>query len=78
MSNMSYCCFTNTRSDLADCLERLSGEARLSSVEAQAGRNMFLEFLEFCDDCGIIPSYDKDMLDELFRSLTEKPDEDDD
>ena len=48
MSNMSYCRFTNTRSDLNDCLDALREDKRLSDVEAKAGRWMFDEFLSFC------------------------------
>lgn len=34
MSNMSYCRFTNTRSDLNDCLDAIREDKRLSDVEA--------------------------------------------
>lgn len=50
MSNMSYCRFTNTRSDMDDCLNALCRDERLSAMEARAGRNMFKEFLTFCRD----------------------------
>lgn len=77
MSNMSYCRFTNTRSDLEDCLDALRQDKRLSEFEAKAGRNMFMDFLEFCRDYDIISGYDSDVLETLFRNLREKEDEDD-
>lgn len=42
MSNMSYCRFTNTRTDLNDCLDALRRDERMSGMEVQAGRNMFV------------------------------------
>ena len=54
MANMSYCRFHNTRSDLNDCLEALREDKLLSEDEAKAGRRMFEEFLEFCQENFII------------------------
>jgi len=54
MANMSYCRFTNTRQDMDDCLEALRNEKRLSDFEVRAGRNMFRDILEFCQEQGII------------------------
>lgn len=48
MSNMSYCRFTNTRTDLNDCLDSLRHDERMSEMEVREGRNMFEEFLTFC------------------------------
>ena len=72
MSNMSYCRFTNPRSDLDDCLNALCRDERLSAMEARAGRNMFKEFLAFCRDQDIISDYDGEVLDDLFGSLQER------
>lgn len=72
MSNMSYCRFTNTRSDLNDCLDAIREDKRLSDVEARAGRWMFDEFLSFCLEYGIINSYDQENLRTLFDGLEEK------
>ena len=47
MSNMSYCRFTNTRTDLNDCLDSLRHDERMSEMEVREGRNMFEEFLTF-------------------------------
>ena len=47
MSNMSYCRFINTRTDLNDCLDSLRHDERMSEMEVREGRNMFEEFLTF-------------------------------
>lgn len=72
MSNMSYCRFTNTRSDLNDCLDAIREDTRLSDVEAKAGRWMFDDFLSFCREYGIIDSYDEETLRDLFDGLEKK------
>lgn len=72
MPNMSYCRFTNTRSDLNDCLDAIREDKRLSDVEVRTGRWMFDEFLSFCLEYGIINSYDQENLRTLFDGLTEK------
>ena len=77
MANMSYCRFHNTRSDLNDCLEALREDKLLSEDEATAGRRMFEEFLEFCQENFIITGYDADEIKVLFDNQTEKEDEDD-
>ena len=80
MSNMSYCRFTNTRTDLNDCLDALRRDERMSGMEVQAGRNMFvdfLDFLDFCRDYGIIDSYDRELVDHLFCDLKERDSDDD-
>ena len=76
MSNMSYCRFTNTRSDLNDCLDAICRDERLSGFEVRAGINMFKEFLDFCRDYGIASGYDGEMVDALFNGLKEKEMED--
>ena len=48
MANMSYCRFTNTRSDMEDCLEALRDEKPLSDFEVRAGKAMFKDILEVC------------------------------
>ena len=52
MSNMSYCRFTNTRTDLNDCLDSLRHDERMSEMEVREGRKMFEEFLTFCQEYG--------------------------
>ena len=75
MSNMSYCRFTNTRGDLQDCLYAIEEHKRLSQSESRAGRNIFCDFLDFCREYGFIEEYDKDAVEELFRTLKESPEE---
>lgn len=70
--NMSYCRFTNTKTDLADCLNSIRRGEHLSDFEANAGKRMFLEFLAFCRDYDIINSYDSEIVDELFSNLQEQ------
>ena len=72
MPNMSYCRFTNTRSDLNDCLDALRRDERLSEMEVRAGRNMFVEFLTFCRDYDIIEGYDSQLVNSLFQDMKEQ------
>lgn len=72
MANMSYCRFENTRGDMAECLDALREEERLSSDEANAGRWMFDDILSYCQENGIIDSYDAGMLEAIFDELVEK------
>lgn len=76
MSNMSYCRFTNTRSDMEDCQEALRDETPLSDFEVRAGKAMFKDILEVCRAYGIIDAFDDDEIDRLFDNLLEKEDED--
>lgn len=72
MSNMSYCRFTNTRTDLNDCLDSLRHDERMSEMEVREGRNMFEEFLTFCQEYGIIDDYDGQLVMSLFQNLKER------
>ena len=70
--NMSYCRFTNTRTDLTDCLDAIRRDERVSGDEADAGKKMFREFLAFCRDYDIIDGYDGEAVGELFDGLQQK------
>lgn len=72
MSNMSYCRFTNTRTDLNDCLDSLRHDERMSEMEVREGRNMFEEFLTFYQEYGIIDDYDGQLVMSLFQNLKER------
>lgn len=76
MSNMSYCRFTNTRADLQVCLDAIRQDKRLSDFETKAGRWMFEEFLDLCQEYDIIDSYDRETLKALFDGLHKKEDND--
>ena len=76
MANMSYCRFTKTRQDMEDCLEALRDEKHLSDFEVRAGRNMFSDILEFCQEQGIIDAFNEDVLENLFAGLQEQENED--
>jgi len=71
MPNMSYCRFTNTATDLRDCLDTIRRDEKLSDSEADAGRKMFLDFLLFCQGYDIIDGYDSEILDDLFNGMRE-------
>lgn len=60
MANMSYCRFTNTCVDLQDCFDAILQSKPLSTIEAQAGRDMFNEFLALCQEYDIIDVYDNE------------------
>lgn len=78
MANMSYCRFRNTKSDLMDCLYVLEREAILSKDEREAMYAMFREFLEFCENAGIIGGEEdwRERLDEFYESFEENGDDD--
>lgn len=69
MPNMSYCRFSNTRSDLNDCLDAIRRDEKLSGREAAAGQKMFRELLVFLRDYDIIEAYDSEVLEDLFDGL---------
>ncbi len=71
MPNMSYCRFTNTATDLRDCLDTIRRDEKLSDSEADAGRKMFRDFLAFCRDYDMIEEYDSVMVDDLFTGMRE-------
>lgn len=77
MANMDYCRFCNTRLDVEDCLDSLREEKLMSSDEANAGRWMFEDILEYCRDNGIIDSFDSEMIQAIFQGLTKKEDDED-
>lgn len=69
MPNMSYCRFQNTKPDLTDCLDALRDEESLSEEEAKAGKRMFTEFLEFCENMDIIDGFDRVGMEAMFEAL---------
>jgi len=78
VANMSYCYFRNTRRDMNDCLDALRDEKSLSAVEVHAGRNMFLEILEFCQEQGIVDAFDDEMVRDLFAERQDHEEAEDD
>ena len=73
MSNMSYCRFYNTKSDLVNCLYAIDNwdGNELSEEEARAGKRMFRMFLSFCADHYIIENYDMSEVEKMFDLLCE-------
>ncbi len=76
MANMSYCRFHNTRLDLQDCLDAISDCASTSAHEVKTGRLMFDDFLSFCQENGIIDSYDMEAVEAMFEGMVERHDDD--
>lgn len=76
MANMSYCRFHNTRLDLQDCLDAISDCASTSVHEVKTGRRMFDDFLSFCQENGIIDSYDMEAVEAMFEGMVERYDDD--
>jgi hypothetical protein len=58
MSNMSYCRFNNTLSDLRDCFKALKNEEIESSEEKRKEKIMLEEIAEFLIDEDIIQAGD--------------------
>ena len=75
MSNMSYCRFNNTELDLSDCLNALDveeNEYKISENEVKCGVRMFEEFLNYCEEQGIITEYNSDQIEAVFKNHNEE------
>ena len=80
MSNMSYCRYNNTRSDLNDCISDctkhvdMSAEYKVSDSEVDQFRGMVEEMVEFLLDLELIDEHgelDCDRLDDVCKSMRE-------
>lgn len=69
MSNMSYCRFQNTSSDVVDCLDALNEQEPLSGEEYRAAVGMFDSFLFFCQELGIVEDFDRKRIRECLGEL---------
>ena len=69
MQNPSYSRFTNTRTDLNDCLDAIRKDVHLSDAETSAGKEMFKVFLSLCQDYGMIEGFDCGKVDSVFDHL---------
>ena len=67
--NPSYSRFTNTRTDLNDCLTSIREDTHLSDAEASAGKGLFKAVLSLCQDYGMIKGFDCDKVDSMFDHL---------
>ena len=67
--NPSYSRFTNTRTDLNDCLTSIREDTHLSDAEAGAGKGLFKAVLSLCQDYGMIKGFDCDKVDSVFDHL---------
>lgn len=73
MSNMSYCRFRNTLSDLEDCHEALVDEEEFGNMDGEESAAM-VKLIELCGD--IFVEFG-DELDELKKRATGKDEEED-
>lgn len=69
MSNMSYCRFQNTSSDVMVCLNALNEQRPLSGDEYYAAVGMFDAILFFCQEVGIIEDFDRSHIREYLSEL---------
>ena len=69
MSNMSYCRFENTLSDLRDCYEEMCNEQVEENLSRSESRS-FAELVELCRE--ITEMYEDVEYDELIKFSTEK------
>lgn len=77
MSNMSYCRYRNTLSDLRDCMSAASdtydsGEKDVTPEEVTAFRIMVREFYDFMNDYCFIDgegTFDDNELDEFCNAI---------
>ena len=53
MSNMSYCRFQNTLSELADCAEAVEARDELSREESRARRYLFELMANMMEEIGV-------------------------
>jgi len=75
MSNMSYCKFENTRSDLKDCIHTLENRNISSERERRHVIGMLKEILDFCINESIIENFDFDKINEVVTECKEQNDE---
>lgn len=80
MSNMSYCRFHNTLSDLRDCFHNLEG--KLSEDENEARSNLIFQCLEIIEAVGLETedprSKQNARIEEFCASQQEAEDDEDD
>lgn len=65
MSNMSYCRFENTLSDVQECLEALENREIHSNEEKENAKDLLTEVLRFCQQERIIDRFDLIVIDEV-------------
>lgn len=73
MSNMSYCRFQNTLSDLADCAEAVETREELSREESRARRYLFELMATMMEEIGV--TIDREELEQGIQALETDNDE---
>ena len=72
MSNMSYCRFQNTASDLQDCADNLR-DGDLSRQEKRARANLLMIAMQMLEEIGVRFDTDAHQLERLIEEI--EPDE---
>lgn len=72
MANMAYCRFQNTEIDLQDCLDNLNERNIESEEEKQAAKDLFINFLEYCEEEGIISDFNRNRIDNLIAECKDQ------
>jgi len=67
---MSYYQLHLIARDLEECLESIRRDDMMYSDDARIGRGIFMDFLSFCRDYGIIDHFDAEMVEAIFNGLT--------
>lgn len=77
MSNMSYCRFDNTLSDMNDCLNALEDRDISSDSERRKASKMLNTICKFLESEGIIENFDQSKITEIIEECREQEDKED-
>lgn len=75
MSNMSYCRFENTLSDVRECIDALNNREISSDSEKGCAKSLLADVLNFCISEGIIEEYDEDGISEIINDCSSSGEE---
>ena len=71
MANMDYCKFSNTSTDIDQCLRAIEDGQKTSAYECEKAEHMFSEVLVTMADLGIIEEWDEDLLHDYCQAMNE-------
>lgn len=71
---MSYDPLRFIARDLEECLESIRQDNMMYRDDARIGCGVFVDFLTFCRDYGIIEHFDAEMVNAIFNGLTKGED----
>jgi hypothetical protein len=75
MSNMNYCRFRNTETDVCDCLNALEEREYTSEEERKSARRLLLNVLGFCSNEGIIEGFYIERIDKMLDKCKDEREE---